>query len=400
VSIRISARARAVKPSPTLALAAKAKARRAAGEDVVGFGAGEPDFDTPQFIKDAAVRALSLGYTKYTATAGIVELREAICQKLRRDAGFEYRPEEVLVSCGAKHSLYNLFQALLEAGDEVVIPSPYWVSYPEMAVLAGAKPVFAACREADSFVLSAAAVERALTPRTRLVVLNSPNNPTGAVMPARVLREIGEVLAKRSDVVVASDDIYERLVYGGEPFSNVLQAVPALRDRTVIVSGVSKTFAMTGWRVGYAAGPAELIAAMGRIQDQTTSGPTTFAQWGALAALAGPPDDVERMRVEFDRRRRRLLELVRAIPGVSCVEPTGAFYAFPNIEPLLRRRLDDRPVGTDTRFCEILLERGVAAVPGEPFGAPGHLRLSFALSLEEMEKGVARIARLAADLSP
>jgi aspartate aminotransferase len=400
VSVKISARARAVKPSPTLALAAKAKARRAAGEDVVGFGAGEPDFDTPQFIKDAAVRALSLGYTKYTATAGIIELRQAICQKLERDGGFKYKPDEVIVSCGAKHSLYNLFQALLDEGDEVVIPAPYWVSYPEMALLAGAKPVFAECREADSFVLTAAALERALSPKTRLVILNSPNNPTGAVIPAKALREIGEVLAKRSDLVVATDDIYERLIYSGEPFSNVLQAVPALHDRTVIVSGVSKTFAMTGWRVGYAAGPGELIAAMGRIQDQTTSGPTTFAQWGALAALAGPPDDVERMRVEFDRRRKRLVGLVRAIPGVSCVEPAGAFYAFPNIEALLRRRLGDRPVGTDSRFCEILLDRGVAAVPGEPFGSPGHLRLSFALSFEEMEKGVARIARLASELLP
>jgi aspartate aminotransferase len=398
MSVHISRRASAVSPSPTLALAAKAKARRAAGEDIVGFGAGEPDFDTPAFIKDAAVRALSLGYTKYTATSGVPELRAAIVKKLERDNGLTYTPEQVLVSCGAKHSLYNLFQAILDDGDEVVIPSPYWVSYPEMARLAGAVPVFAECREADGFVLTAAAVERALTPRTRLLVLNSPNNPTGAVIPGRALSEIAEVLAKRPEVVIASDDIYERLLYSKEPFHNVAELTPALRARTVVINGVSKTFAMTGWRIGYAAGPSEVIAAMGRIQDQTTSNPTSFAQWGALAALSGPPDDVERMRVEFDRRRVRLMELLRAIPGVSCVEPAGAFYAFPNIQPLLARRWRGEAIGSDDRFCEVLLDRGVAAVPGRPFGAPGHLRLSFALSLEDIEKGVGRIAKLAAEL--
>ncbi|MHB8419451.1 MAG: pyridoxal phosphate-dependent aminotransferase [Myxococcales bacterium] len=399
MSVELSARARAVEPSPTLALAAKAKALRAQGQDIVGFAAGEPDFDTPAFIKEAAVRALAQGQTKYTPTAGIVELRGAIGWKLRRDVGLEYRPEEILVSCGAKHSLYNLCQALLEDGAEAVIPSPYWVSYPEMVRLAGAAPVFAACREEDGFVLSAAALERALSPRTRLVVLNSPNNPTGVVLPRKTLGEIGELLASRPGILIATDDIYERLIYTGEPFANILQAAPSLRERTVIVNGVSKTFAMTGWRIGWAAGPAELIAAMGRIQDQTTSGPTTFAQWGALAALTGPSDEVERMRGEFDRRRRRLLALLHAIPGVSCVEPAGAFYAFPNVEALLRKKLGGGPVGTDGRLCELLLERGVAAVPGAPFGAPGHLRLSFALSLEELEKGVARIAALAAELT-
>jgi aspartate aminotransferase len=400
MSVKISRRALAVSPSPTLALGAKAKARRAAGEDIVGFGAGEPDFDTPGFIKEAAVRALSLGYTKYTATSGVLELRTAIAKKLERDNGLTYSPEQVLVSCGAKHSLYNLFQAILDDGDEVVIPSPYWVSYPEMARLAGAVPVFAECREADGFVLTAAAVEKALTARTRLLILNSPNNPTGAVLPGRTLGEIAEVLAKRPEVVVASDDIYERLLYSTEPFRNIAQLAPALRARTVVINGVSKTFAMTGWRIGYAAGPSEVIAAMGRLQDQITSNPTSFAQWGALAALSGPPDDVYRMRTEFDRRRLRLMELLRAIPGLSCVEPAGAFYAFPNIAPLLARRHHGEVIGTDDRFCEILLDRGVAAVPGRPFGAPGHLRLSFALATADIEKGVARIAKLAAELQP
>ncbi len=304
----------------------------------------------------------------------------------------------MLVSCGAKHSLYNLFQAILEEGDEVVIPSPYWVSYPEMARLAGAAPIFADCREADGFVPTAASVERVLTPRTRLLVLNSPNNPTGAVLPGRTLSEIAEVLAKWPNVAIASDDIYERLLYSSEPFRNIAQLAPKLRERTVVVNGVSKTFAMTGWRIGYAAGPGEVISAMGRIQDQTTSNPTSFAQWGALAALSGPPDDVYRMRSEFDRRRQRLMELLREIPGLTCVEPVGAFYAFPNIEALLRRRYHEEVIGTDDRFCEILLDRGVAAVPGRPFGAPGHLRLSFALSLEDIEKGVGRISQLVSEL--
>ena len=303
------------------------------------------------------------------------------------------------MSCGAKHSLYNLFQALLDDGDEVVIPSPYWVSYPEMARLAGAVPVFAECREADGFVPTAAAVERALTPRTRLLVLNSPNNPTGAVLPGRALAEIAEVLAKwprrrhRQRRHLRAAPLFERAVPQHRP------ARPRrCADRTVVINGVSKTFAMTGWRIGYAAGPTEVIAAMSRIQDQTTSNPTSFAQWGALAALSGPPDDVYRMRAEFDRRRLRLIELLRDIPGLSCVEPAGAFYAFPNIEPLLQRRHHDEVIGTDDRFCEILLDRGVAAVPGRPFGAPGHLRLSFALALEDIEKGVGRIAQVVSEL--
>ncbi len=400
MNLRISARARAVQPSPTLALAAKAKARRAAGEDIVGFGAGEPDFDTPAHVKAAAIRALEHGQTKYTATGGIAELKAAIQGRLAAGDGLSYDPEQILVSCGAKHSLYNLFQAVLDPGDEVVIPAPYWVSYPEMARLAGAIPIIVPCREADGFRLDGAALERALGPRTRLVVLNSPNNPTGAVLSARRLGELGELLARHPEVVVASDDIYERLLYTGEKFATIAAVAPALRERTVIVSGVSKTFAMTGWRIGYAAGPAELIAAMGRIQDQTTSNPTTFAQWGAVAALAGPDTEVEAMRAEFDRRRRRLLALLAEIPGVHCVVPEGAFYAFPNIERLLGREFGGVAVGDDVRFCELLLERGVAAVPGTPFGSPGHLRLSFALGLPDIEKGLARLAAFAAELAP
>ncbi len=399
MTARISGRARAVHASPTLALAAKAKARRDAGEDIVSFGAGEPDFDTPRRIKEAAVRALEMGRTKYTATAGLRELREVIRARMVRDGGLDYSTEEILVSCGAKQSLYNVFQAVLDSGDEAVICAPYWVSYPEMARLAGATPVVVPCREEDGFQLVPEALARALSPRTRLVVLNSPNNPTGAVLSRERLAALAGVLADWPDVWIASDDIYERLLYTGGRFATIAAVAPALRDRTVVVSGVSKTYAMTGWRIGYAAGPAEIIAAMGRIQDQTTSGPTTFAQWGALAALSADPDDVEPMRAEFDRRRRRMLELLAAIPGITCVPPEGAFYTFPNVGRLLGKRYGGSFVESSVGLCDVLLERGVAAVPGEPFGAPGYLRLSFALGSADMEKGLARIAKLVADLA-
>lgn len=393
-----SVRAQAIQPSPTLALAAEAKARRARGEDVVGFGAGEPDFDTPDYVKDAAIRALGAGCTKYTPTGGLPELKRAIQGKFARENGLDYRPEELLVSCGAKQSLYNLFQATLDPGDEVVIPSPYWVSYPDMARLAGAEPRFAVATEATGFCPTAEVLERALTPKTRLLILNSPCNPTGALLDRRLLGEIAELLAPRTDLLVGSDDIYERLLYGDEPFANLLTVAPGLRERTVLVNGVSKTFAMTGWRIGYAAGPVEIMAAMGRIQDQSTSCPTSFAQWGAVAALDGSGEEPERMRLEFDRRRRRMVALLREIPGVACVEPLGAFYAFPSIVQLLSRAYRGERVETDVRFCQILLDRGVAAVPGEPFGAPGHVRLSFALGMEELEKGISRLAAFAAEL--
>ncbi len=400
--MRISERARAIRPSPTLAIAAEAKARTARGEDIVGFGAGEPDFDTPEYVKRAAIRALEEGFTKYTPTAGILELRQAICEKLRAENRLDVSPEEVIVSCGAKQSLYNLFQALLDPGDEVVVPSPYWVSYPDMIVLAGGRPVFAKAGEEDGFQVTAGAIERALTPRSRALVLNSPCNPTGSVLSRERLGEIAELVAARPDLVVVSDDIYEQLIYSGEPFENLASMRPALAERTVVVNGFSKTYAMTGWRIGYAAGPRELVAAMGRIQDQSTSNPTSFAQKGALAALLGGAEGravLERMRTEFDRRRRRMLSLLREIPGVSCVEPLGAFYAFPNVEGLLGRRLEGRILATAVDLCQALLSRGVAAVPGEPFGAPGHLRLSFALGMADLEKGVGRIARLGRDLS-
>ncbi|MHB1845747.1 MAG: pyridoxal phosphate-dependent aminotransferase [Deltaproteobacteria bacterium] len=400
--MKLSGRVRAVKASPTLAIAAEAKARKARGEDIVGFGAGEPDFDTPAFIKRAAIDALEGGFTKYTATGGIPELRQAICDKLRDENRFACSPEQVLVSCGAKQSLYNLFQAVVDPGDEVVIPSPYWVSYPDMVLLAGGRPVFAQASEEEGFQISAAAIERALTPSARILVLNSPSNPTGAVLGRRRPPEIAELVASRPGLLVVSDDIYEHLIYSGEPFENLSSVAPALAERTVLVNGFSKTFAMTGWRMGYAAGPKELIAAMGRIQDQSTSNATSFVQKGALAALQGGAEGraiLEGMRGEFDRRRRRMVSLLREIPGVRCVEPLGAFYAFPNVEGLLGKRLEGRLIGTDGELCSALLDRGVAAVPGSPFGAPGHVRLSFALALSDIEKGLARISKLAAELA-
>jgi aspartate aminotransferase len=394
VALRLSGRSKRLEPSPTLALNAKVRALRARGVDVVGFGVGEPDFDTPVHIKRAAIQALEEGFTKYTDTAGIPELRAAVVKKLVDERALVYRPDEILISCGAKHCLFNFFQAILQEGDEVVVPAPYWVSYPDLVGIAGGRPVFAAAQERDAFHLRPDVLARAFSAKTRALVLNSPCNPTGAVLPEGHLREIAELLRQHPDVWVVTDDIYERLIYTGDPFHNLLSVAPDLRDRTLVVSGVSKTYAMTGWRIGYAAGPLDLVQAMKRIQDQSTSNATSFAQRGALAALEGPSDELDRMRLEFDRRRHRMMELLRAIPGVTCAEPEGAFYAFPGIHALLPSLAEP----TSAHFCDLLLERGVAAVPGEPFGAPGHIRLSFAVALPELEKGLARLSAFAAEL--
>jgi aspartate aminotransferase len=394
VAPRLSARAQRLAPSPTLALNARVRALRAKGVDVVGFGVGEPDFDTPAHIKRAAIEALQEGFTKYTDTGGIPELRAAVVAKLSAERGQTYAPDEILVSCGAKHCLFNFFQAVLEEGDEVVIPSPYWVSYPDMVSVAGGRPVFAAAEERDAFRLRPDVLARAFGAKTRALVLNSPCNPTGAVLPEARLREIAELLRQHPNVWVVTDDIYERLIYTGEPFRNLLSVAPDLRERTLVVSGVSKTYSMTGWRIGYAAGPRELVQVMKRIQDQSTSNATSFAQRGALAALEGPNDGPELMRQEFDRRRRRMMSLLREIPGITCAEPEGAFYTFPGVHSLLPQ-LEE---ATSSRFCDLLLDRGVAAVPGECFGAPGHIRLSFAVALPELEKGLARLAAFAEEL--
>jgi aspartate aminotransferase len=392
--VKLAHRLQAIKPSPTLALNAKARALAAQGVDVISFAAGEPDFDTPVFIKKAAIQAIDSGFTKYTATAGIPELRAAICEKLERDNGLSYAPDQVIVSCGAKHSLYNLFQALLEPGDEVVITAPYWVSYPDMVRLADGVPVFLAGRPQAGYAPDPAELRRALTAKTRAIVLNSPGNPTGGVIPGGALQEIAHALEGHPCLVV-TDDIYEKLLYVPGPFRNILNVAPALKDRTVVVNGFSKAFAMTGWRLGYAAGPAELVAGMQNIQDQSTSNPNSITQKAGVAALAGPADALAAMVAEFRARRDAMVAGLNALPGVQCELPGGAFYVFPSFRRLLERKYKGAPIGGSVRLSEILLEDfRVAAVPGLPFGAEGHLRLSFATSRQAIDKGLARLGEL------
>ena len=397
--MELARRVLAIKPSPTLALNAKAKALAAQGVDVVGFAAGEPDFDTPDFIKDAAIQALQEGFTKYTATAGIPELRAAICAKLKADNGLAYTPEQVLVSTGAKHSLYNIFQALLNDGDEVIIFSPYWVSYPDMVRLAGGVPVIVQTEEETGFAPDPAALKRALTPKTRAIVINSPGNPTGAVLSDEALRGIADAI-RDHDCLVITDDIYERLLYTDKPFHNIVNVAPELTPRVVVVNGMSKAFSMTGWRLGYAAGPKELIAAMQMIQDQSTSNANSITQKAGVAALQGPPDAVNAMVKEFEARRRMFVAGLNEIPGVRCRMPEGAFYVFPNVTGLLAKKYKGEPIRGSVHLSEILLaDFRVAAVPGAPFGAEGYLRMSFAASRETIEKGLSRLRDLAAALS-
>ena len=389
--MKLSARLGSVLPSPTLALNAKAKALAAKGEDVVGFAAGEPDFDTPQHIKDAAITALNEGFTKYTATAGIPELRAAICDKLRGDNGCDFSPEQVLVSCGAKHALYNIFQALLQEGDEVIIFSPYWVSYPDMVRLAGGKPVIIHTREENQYAPDLESIKSALTSRTRAVIINSPSNPSGAVLSRQALSVIAEAVREHPCLIV-TDDIYEKLLYQPGPFVNIVNVAPDLKERTVVVNGMSKAYSMTGWRIGYAAGPKPLIAGMQIVQDQSTSNPNSIAQKAAVAALRGPPETLQSMVKEFRERRDIFVSGLNALNGVKCRSPEGAFYLFPNVQALYDRRYKGIQIKDSVRLSEILLnDFKLAAVPGAPFGSDANLRLSFATSRAVIEKGLARL---------
>jgi len=400
--MKLAQRLDAVKPSPTLAVTAKANEMKAKGVDVVGFGAGEPDFDTPALVKDAAKKALDQGFTKYTPTAGILPLREAIAARIGREHKVTYKPAQVLVSCGGKHALYNLFQALLEAGDEVVIFTPYWVSYADMVRVAGGVPVLVETTMDTGFDPSPEQIKKAFTSRTRAVIVNSPSNPTGAMLSRRTLETVISS-ARGRDVLIVSDDIYDHLVYRGK-FENVLDLDPSLEGQVAIVNGASKTYAMTGWRIGWTAGPQPLIAAMQKLQDNSTSNANSIAQKAALAALTTPALDaeVEKMRRTFDERREHIVRRLNAIPGVRCFDPSGAFYAFPNVSALLARKAPGatEPLGTDLRLVDLLLEKHlVAAVPGSAFGAPGYVRCSFATSMEQIDKGCDRIADLARSLS-
>jgi aspartate aminotransferase len=391
--IRIASRLDPIKPSITLAVTAKAARLKASGIDVISFGAGEPDFDTPDHIKAAAKAALDKGGVgKYTEVGGTLALRQAVAAELSRVHKTAVAPDHVLVSSGAKHSLYNIFMALLDPGDEVIIPAPYWVSYPDMVMLAAGRPVIIPSRAEDDFAPSADDLEAAISPRTRAIVLNTPSNPTGAVWSRAQVEAVAR-LAIQHHLLVISDDIYRSLVYGGAEYVSIAALGPEIAARTILVDGVSKTYAMTGWRIGYTAGPPEVIKAMAKIQGQSTSNPAHIAQIATLAALTGPQDCVETMRKAFDERRVKMVELLRAIPGVTCREPRGAFYAFPDVSAYVGKTTPEGSIlDDDVQLCDWLVEVGkVAIVPGSGFGAPGHVRLSYACSMANIQDGVKRM---------
>ena len=380
-----------IKPSVTLAIAAKAGKLRSQGIDVINFSAGEPDFDTPDRIKAAAIEALKRGMTKYTDVRGIEPLRQAIAQKYLSEYGLTYKMSEILVSCGAKHSLYNLFQAVVNPGDEILVPAPYWVSYADMALLAGGVPKIIQTSEATGFRIGAQQLANALSSRTRIFVLNSPSNPTGASYEETELMAIAQVL-ERHNCLIVTDDIYDQIVYDGFTIRNLATLAPSLRDRIVIINGVSKSYAMTGWRIGYALGPANIIDAAAKIQSQSTSNPTSIAQAAALEAIQGPQEDVAMMVDEFAKRRNVVVERLNAISGVQCLKPQGAFYVFPNIAAFIGKNVNGKSLTSPCDIADYLLEEAkVAAVPGEDFGSNAHIRLSYATSLENIEEGCRRM---------
>jgi aspartate aminotransferase len=391
----LTKRAKAISPSPTLAITAKAKAMQAEGIDVIGFGAGEPDFDTPEHIKQAAIKALSEGFTKYTPTAGIPPLKKAICDRFKTDSGLEYDPSQVIVSCGAKHSIYNIVQVLCEPGDEVIIPSPYWVSYPEMVRVAEATPVFIDAAEKDNFKITAASLSKAITKKTKLLILNSPSNPTGQVYSKKELEAIAKIAVEKNTWVI-SDEIYDKLVYGGVENVSIASLNPQIKAKTLVVNGVSKSYAMTGWRIGYVAGDKEIIGAMSNLQDHSTSNPVSISQKAALAALTGPQDEVKTMAAEFEKRRNYMVDRLNKMPGISCLLPPGAFYAFPNVSKLFNKSYNGKPIKGSMGLTELLLtEAKVAVLPGSPFGADNYLRLSYATSMKNITGGMDRIEEFA-----
>ncbi|MGE5751704.1 MAG: pyridoxal phosphate-dependent aminotransferase [Nitrospirota bacterium] len=389
----IAKRASAVKPSPTLATAAKAKAMKAQGIDVVDFGVGEPDFDTPENVKEAAKRAIQAGFTKYTPASGTDELKEAVVEKFKRDNGLSYERSQILISCGAKHSLYNIAEALFDPGDEVIIPSPYWVSYPDQVILNDATPIIVETTEDEGFKLSAKKLENAVTHKTKAVILNSPSNPTGLAYDKKTLEEIAAVAVKHK-LYVISDEIYEKLIYDGFQHFSIASLGPEIKDLTIVVNGVSKSHAMTGWRIGYAAGPKDVITAMANIQSQSTSNPTSISQKAAVEALRGPQDFIQVMNSEFDKRRKYMVERLNRITGMSCLMPVGAFYAFPRVFPLFGKSINGKLIRNSSDLAAYLLEEAkVALVSGDAFGADAYIRLSYATSMEIIVKGLDRIER-------
>ena len=391
MSITLSNRVKAVKPSPTLAITARAAQMRAAGKDIIGLGAGEPDFDTPSHIKAAAVQAMENGFTKYTAVDGTASLKKAIIAKFKKDNGLDYQPKQILVSCGGKQSSYNLTQAMINPGDEVIIPAPYWVSYPDMVLLADGVPVIIETTQAQHFKISPAQLRAAITDKTRLIFINSPSNPSGVAYSLEELKALGDVLADFPNIIIATDDMYEHILWDQGSFVNILNAHPEFYDRTVVMNGVSKAYSMTGWRIGYAAGPADLIEAMCTIQSQSTSNPTSISQYAAEEALTGDQSFITTMCVEFKIRHDYVVAELNSIDGVKCLETDGTFYVFPNIEKLIAR-LDG--INNDLEFSDYLIEKaGVALVPGSAFGSEGHIRISIATSMANLQNALDRIKK-------
>lgn len=396
--MKLAERIGQIKPSLTLAVDTKAKAMKKAGLDMVSFGVGEPDFDTPDHIKEAAVQALRDGFTKYTPVSGIDELKEAIAFRFKEDLGLEYGLDEIVVTCGGKHALYNIAQALWGPGDKVIVPAPYWVSYPPMILLAGADPVIVPSRAENGFKLTPEELQAALTPDTRAIILNSPSNPTGSVYSRGELAALGEVILE-NNLTVISDDIYDKILFDNLSFSNLAMLDPRFKERTLVVNGVSKTYSMTGWRIGYLAGSKTVIGAINKIQSHSTSNPTSIAQKASVTALQGPQDFVKKMVIEFDSRRNLIAERLRAIPDVKVDLPQGAFYIFPDFSSYYGREIGDRRLGNSLELADYLLEKAlIAVVPGAAFGEDKCLRFSYATSREKIEKGMDRLEKALREL--
>ena len=388
---QLSDRIQKVKPSATLAISAKAQELRAAGKDIIGLGTGEPDFETPEHIKQAGIKAIESGFTRYTAVDGTASLKAAIIAKFKRDNQLDYQPNQILVSSGGKQSFYNLCQALLNDGDEVIIPAPYWVSYPDMAILGGGVPVIVQTGMEQNFKITPEQLDNAITDKTRLFVINSPSNPTGVSYTRADLAALGEVLLKHPQVMIASDDMYEHILWADEPFANILNACPELYDRTFVLNGVSKAYAMTGWRIGYAAGPEPLIKAMKKVQSQSTSNPNSIAQVAAEEAINGDQSCIAEMLVHFKARHDYVVKRLNDMNNVSCLPSQGAFYSFPDMRAAIAA-LDG--IDDDLQLAEYLIDKAnVAVIPGSAFGQPGYMRISFATSMENLEKALDRIEK-------
>ncbi len=394
--MELSKRVQAIKPSPTLAVTARAAKLKAEGKDIIGLGAGEPDFDTPQHIKDAAIDAINKGFTKYTAVGGTPSLKQAVIAKFKRDNGLDYTAKQILVSCGGKQSFFNLALAVINPGDEVIIPAPYWVSYPDIVLIAEGKPVIVQAGIEQGFKMTPAQLEAAITPKTKMMVINSPSNPSGAVYTLADLKALGAVLRKHPQVLISTDDMYEHIALTDAKFVNILNACPDLYARTMVLNGVSKSYAMTGWRIGYAGGPEHIITAMENVQSQSTSNPTSISQVAAEAALNGDQGCIAPMLKAFRERHVFVVNALNKIPGVKCIMAGGAFYAFPDVRPAIAK-LHQRgtiKAATDVALAEYLLESGgVAVVPGSAFGSEGYIRLSFATSMDNLQKAMERLAK-------